>query len=122
MTASMLPEQQFRLLTIPTEATVTVTGGRHRSPAPRCAWERRRRTPAEGADPTGVEPGGTPSASITCAVPAAPPSSQASRPSSRSPPERPRTPCSSPSPRSRARSRRATSGPSRRTARRPRRP
>lgn len=69
VSASMLPEQQFRLLTIPTEATVTVTGG----PAPFTCTGLRMGTaaaaPAEGADPTGAEPGATPSASITCAVP-----------------------------------------------------
>lgn len=75
VSASMLPEQQFRLLTIPTEATVTVTGG----PAPFTCTALRMGTaaaaPAEGpgaggGDPTGAEAGATPSASITCAVPA----------------------------------------------------
>lgn len=70
VTASMLPEQQFRLLTIPTEATVTVTGG----PAPFTCTSLRMGTAAAasttGAEETGNEPGATPSASITCAVPA----------------------------------------------------
>lgn len=67
----MLPEQQFRLLTIPSEASVTVTGG----PAPFLCTALRMGTaaaadPAEGAETTGDVPGAAPSASITCAVPA----------------------------------------------------
>ena len=71
VTASMVPEQQFRLLTIPSEGTVTVTGG----PAPFTCTALRMGTaavtaPADSADPAAADPGTTPSASITCAVPA----------------------------------------------------
>jgi hypothetical protein len=68
VSASMLPEQQFRLLAIPAEATVTVTGG----PAPFTCTALRMGTaaaPAEEPEP-GAGTGATPSASITCAVPA----------------------------------------------------
>lgn len=71
ITASMLPEQQFRLLTIPSEGSVTVTGG----PAPFTCTALRMGTaaaadPTDGAEMTGEAPGAAPSASITCAVPA----------------------------------------------------
>lgn len=72
VTASMVPEQQFRLMSIPTEGTVTVTGG----PAPFTCTALRMgtaaaATPADGGgDPAGAEPGPTASASITCTVPA----------------------------------------------------
>jgi hypothetical protein len=67
VSASMLPEQQFRLLTIPTEATVTVTGG----PAPfTCTGLRMGAAGAPAEEPEPGAAAGTPSASITCAVPA----------------------------------------------------
>lgn len=68
VTGSMVAEQQFRLLQIPAEATVTVTGG----PAPFTCTNLRMGTAAaapeaEGGDPAAA--GGTTSAGITCAVP-----------------------------------------------------
>jgi hypothetical protein len=68
VTGSMVAEQQFRLLQIPTEATVTVTGG----PAPFTCTNLRMGT---AAAPTGTpeegapDPAGASSASVTCAVP-----------------------------------------------------
>lgn len=67
VTGSMVAEQQFRLLQIPAEATVTVTGG----PAPFTCTGLRM---GSAAAPAGAEEGTDPaaagtSASVTCAVP-----------------------------------------------------
>jgi hypothetical protein len=70
VTGSMVAEQQFRLLQIPAEATVTVTGG----PAPFTCTNLRMGAAAAPAgtpeDGAGGDPAaGGSSASITCAVP-----------------------------------------------------
>lgn len=77
VTATLQPAQQYRLLTAPTEALVTVTGG----PAPfTCTALRLGAAPSTGSGNGGGNEGGngvgqgggqsSPSASLTCAIPA----------------------------------------------------
>lgn len=68
-TATLLPAQQYRLLSAPTEALVTVTGG----PAPfTCTGLRLGAAPSTGGgSDAGADASGqsNPSASLTCAIP-----------------------------------------------------
>lgn len=70
VTGTLTPDQQYRLLTAPTEAEVTLTGG----PAPFVCTGLRIGPPPSGSgsgdiDPTTGQPTTT-SGSVTCAVPA----------------------------------------------------
>ncbi len=71
VTGTLTPDQQYRLLTAPTEAEVTSRAARRRSSAPGCASDRRRagRDTGDQVDPTTGQPT-TASGSVTCAVPA----------------------------------------------------
>jgi hypothetical protein len=68
VTGSLLPEQQYRLLSPPTEAAITVKGG----PAPFTCTGLRLGAPAAHGSGDGPPGDGSanPSASVTCAVPA----------------------------------------------------